>query len=904
MTDARWRSRALDPGGPAHLPAQGGPAHLPAQGGPAHLPARGGRGRNAITRVVAAGRGDLGPLLLITAAVLVANAAVLAHAVSVNPLALDAWLGGGGNGVLPGLPYIDPNAGFVNQAVGHLAAVSWLHGHVPWWNPYEGIGTPLVGEMQNAALFPLVLLLRASWGLEALHLVVEIGTGIGTYLLLRRLAVGRGPAVAGGVAFGLCGTFAWFADNPGTPVLLLPLLLLAVERATDAASGGRRRGWLLLPVALALSVVAGFPETAFIDLLLVAVWALARLVSLPPAARIRLVGKLAAGGALGAALAAPAIVAFADFLHGANIGGHAGGFATAHVPAPGLAQLLLPYDLGPIFAFHSVGATDTITAVWSNVGGYVGATVFLFALIGVVGRRQRPLRLALGAWVVLCLARTYGLHPVVAVFAHLPGIRSTAFYRYDNPAWDLALVVLAAFGMDDIRRRLVRPAVVAGAAVVAVAALAASAAAASGLLGGAVAAGTTPAASPAHQQLYPLVSAVAAAVLLVAGAGAALAHLRRRPGVDVRRRSQRHPGPAGGRLVAVMAAVVAVEAVGLAGFTFLSAPPPAPVHQGPVRFLASHLGIHRFATLGPIQPNYGSYFGLAELDMNDLPFPNSFQTLIHDRLAPNSPDLSFTGVSLVDPAGPSPAQELSAHLAAYESLGVSYVVVPASSTDVVGRPFPSPGTPPWPAGPRPVYRDPVAVIYQLPHPAPAMSLQGAPAGCRTRVASWDTVEVSCPTPSVLVRRVLAAPGWTATVRPARGPATTRPVVADPRVPGAALQMVALPAGRLTVHFTYLPRHETAALAVAAMALAVLLGLVALAAREAHPASAGAVTGGRPDDPAGAHRPDDPTSAGRATGARWTRRTRRQHPGSLSALTEVRRTDAGGAAPRRRQTPSG
>ena len=36
-----------------------------------------------------------------------------------------------------------------------------------------------------------------------------------------------------------------------------------------------------MAVGLALSVYAGFPETAYIDGLLVLVWALARLVSLP-----------------------------------------------------------------------------------------------------------------------------------------------------------------------------------------------------------------------------------------------------------------------------------------------------------------------------------------------------------------------------------------------------------------------------------------------------------------------------------------------------------------------------------------------------------------------------------------------------------------------------------------------
>ena len=75
------------------------------------------------------------PLVWITGAVLAANAPALLHLVTTNPLVLNAALTSTPSGRLPGLPYIDGNAGFTMQALGHLAAVDWLHGHVPWWNP-------------------------------------------------------------------------------------------------------------------------------------------------------------------------------------------------------------------------------------------------------------------------------------------------------------------------------------------------------------------------------------------------------------------------------------------------------------------------------------------------------------------------------------------------------------------------------------------------------------------------------------------------------------------------------------------------------------------------------------------------------------------------------------------------
>ena len=61
-----------------------------------------------------------------------------------------------------------------------------------------------------------------------------------------------------------------------------------------------------------------------------------------------------------------------------------------------------------------------------------------------------------------------------------------------------------------------------------------------------------------------------------------------------------------------MAGALGVESVLLLFFTYLSAPPPTALSTGAVHWLQVHLGTSRFLTLGPIQPNYGSYFGIAQ----------------------------------------------------------------------------------------------------------------------------------------------------------------------------------------------------------------------------------------------------------------------------------------------------
>ena len=221
-------------------------------------------------------------ILLIGLIVMLANSAYLFHVFNPNPINQVSGLGTISQaGPLPGQNNIDPNIGFTAQALGHLAAVDWLHGHIPWWNPYEGVGAPLAGEMQAAAFFPLNAFNLLANGQIYFRLTLEVVTGIGTYLLLRRFTRSNMPAVVGGIAFALNGTFSWMFHAPGNPIAFLPFLLLGVEWAREGAIDGHRKGWVIIALALALSLYAGFPEVAFIDGLLAILWFAVRAVGVP-----------------------------------------------------------------------------------------------------------------------------------------------------------------------------------------------------------------------------------------------------------------------------------------------------------------------------------------------------------------------------------------------------------------------------------------------------------------------------------------------------------------------------------------------------------------------------------------------------------------------------------------------
>jgi hypothetical protein len=594
-------------------------------------------------------------------------------------------------------------------------------------------------------------------------------------------------------------------------------------------------------VALALSILAGFPETTLIDGLFVLWWAILRTFGPGRAYWRGTAARLVGGAAAGLALAAPLVVAFTDYLPRADKGSLIGGFTYVSLAPAGLTQLILPYSLGPIFGFHTVGSVDTLSLQWGSVGGFLTATVIAAGLVGLVGARLRSLRIGLGAWVLVCLLRTYGFPPVVHLVALVPGLKESAFYRYAPPTWELAVVILAVLGLDDVARALTPRRTLAAGAVLTAVLGAWAAVTAWPLLTHAL--GATPP-EGAHRHVYAVVSLAGALVLLAllvlggwwaAGRRARVhaAHAAdggRRPPDGGRRRR--------GRLL--MAAVVSLESVTMVFVAYLSAPTPTPLQTGSVQWLQAHLGTYRFATLGPIQPNYGSYFGIAQINIDDLPAPKAWTSYIGASLDPNAPTHDFSGGNAVDPNGLTPAEALTRYLPEYEGVGVRYVVENPDGLDLRGKPFPAAGAPAWPDGPRRVYRDGFAEIWELPSASPAFTLRPDPAGanpsstqaevprCTVVTQGWDKATVHCSHPSVLERRVEYFPGWKAS-----GTGVAGPVRQDDASPGRLFQQVVVPAGSTTVRFTYLPPHSELAAVAMVLALVALFGSLLFRRRRRH-----------------------------------------------------------------------
>ncbi len=638
------------------------------------------------------------------------------------------------NGLIPGRPgWVDANAGVTTEALGALAAGDWLHAILPYWNPFSGAGLPLAAEGQTTAFFlPFGLLLALPHGLLALRILLMALAGSFTVVLLRQLGLARMAATVGGALFQLNGVFAWMAHGPAMPVAFLPLILLGIEQARSR----RTLPWAAV-LGTAWSLSAGFPETAALDGGLALFWAVLRVTQAQNRMEVAL--RIIGAGAAGTLLATPAIWPFLQALPTDFLGEHVQPMAWAFLPA-NWALLLFPYLFGNIH--YATAMLGPSLGIWARAGGYCDLVLVTLALLSL--RRSCPetaLRWLLLGWIGFVLTKAAGL----PVFDAIPLLRQIMWHVYALPSWCMALSILAALALNDWQRgaaaNILRPA------------LCAASAAAAALLLGAPEIARLWALIPSYQA-YPVMSVTEAAAMV-----AMIFAVWRLP--PTRRRA------------ALLAAAIIGQAAALFTVPLLAGTRGRQVDKGAIAYLQAHTGFGRIMSFGPLVPNYGAYFGLAELGYNALPVPQSWVDYVRAHFQPDA-----NGVLLHEGDAPPPAR-IAALIPAYEAAGVSTVLT-------------WPGETPFPEGAATrLYQGQVMDIWSLPDPAP----YAAAPGCRVTIIARTHILADCPAPSRLVRRELAAPGWEARVN-----GTPQPIA----VTGEIFQYVALPAGHSDIAFAYAP----------------------------------------------------------------------------------------------------
>jgi len=534
-------------------------------------------------------------------------------------------------GLLPGLSYADPNVGWTTQALGHLAAEDWLHGVIPWWNPYSGIGLPLAGEMQpNAFFLPFVFLLLFHNGVMWLKIAMQTFAGLATFALLRELNLGRLAALTGGALYALNGTFAWMpGETICNTIPFLPLLLYGIERARND-DGTRAILWIAL--AISGSLYAGFPEGAYINGIFALTWALYRFFGIER--RWLFIRRIIVGGTVGLLLAAPIINAFISFLLETNAYHMHSAYGNVFLDVRDIPIFLFPYVYGPI---GSTFGKSFLVDFWGEGTSYSTILVVFLAILSLAVKKHDKIYLFLIIYIALSFVRILGL-PGCSIINHIPLFSETMFTRYSLPSWGLALVILAMFTLERLNKKKTIAVIMAAITIV--------------LIG----TGTTYIAlSAVKYNGYIIVSILYELLLLIV-------FLLSYVFIPIER----------WRYVAAVLLVIDCAAMFIV--PEFSGVRPGMVDKPAVGFLRSHLGLQRFYTLGPLEPNYSAYYEISSINDTYLPVALNWANYLSKNIFPQLPKSS--GVIFFAPwyGDDYGVNDFLFFLKNYEGIGVRYVI--------------------------------------------------------------------------------------------------------------------------------------------------------------------------------------------------------------------------------------
>lgn len=310
-------------------------------------------------------------------------------------------------------------------------------GLFPLWNPYIFAGNPLWANTQSALLFPLNIfhyLLAAPLGFTVSSLLKLYFGCLFTHLFIRKLGVGHGAALFGGVAFGFCSFTVFWLNHPHTNVTpLIPLCFYMVERLLDKPS---TKNVFYYALVVALTLIAGHVEIAFLTAAACGLYYLIRLIQtnqLSSKALLRLLWVYVYGLLLSAILIFP----FIEFLFNTAVWSERGDAVQFSIPTAGIINLFM----GEFFIFDG---WDKNNIGYHAFSPYVGVVALPLALYAIVKSFKQSLPLLV--LTLLSVAVAFTIEPFhwlvknLPLFNHLP-----LFYFSIIVAFGLS--VLAALGL-------------------------------------------------------------------------------------------------------------------------------------------------------------------------------------------------------------------------------------------------------------------------------------------------------------------------------------------------------------------------------------------------------------------------------------------------------------------------
>jgi hypothetical protein len=724
----------------------------------------------------------------------------------------------------------EPDARFLRRGL--------LAGELPLWNPYVGAGTPEMANLVPAVAFPpylVMVLLGDGVGLRnAYHLLLALAAGAFTFLFLRRHGLSRLACLMGAAAFMLSGALAQNVGSfLGQTVACMPFTLYLTRCFLDNPTPRMGVG---LAAGYAMVALASFPPILVTCFGFAVLYGVAAILLEPSAAAVtdtagqaRTLREAAAAAREPPVAGAPRVRTLIRFASWAALA--LGLVAFYYLPAFALARAAPQVDRAYAEAARFAVQRNTLLELASPIliradeilrqappseaiaGGqpqlpYAGWVPLLLCLLAVPrpGGRARTLWVAGWGGLALVLLKLLGWPPAQWI-AYLPVLKNIHFAHYLGNLADLLVALLAALGLERLRRgRVTMPfAAAAGAAGVLLLLWIRWRVAPAGTFKG-------PWAGQWEGEWQLLVGLAAVSAVLFA-AGAYLARRARSTAV----------------VAAALLALFAGEAV---VHTYYPRPKAFDVWREPpdyVRALERAAGLGRVFAKNLFPANAGGAFGVSQLEsLMAFNAPRVFE--LYRRYANPGASLFLTNPTLIPPEGvmdraaigllvlpvPSPEQET-------EARGRGYALL---YEDDYARIFKRSGSPHFffssdyevaggdraleEIGRLPPGRE--VVLEAAPPFPPAANRPDDPA---VAVGAFRSngyrLQVNAPRSGLIYCADSLLPGWTARVN--GRPATILPA-------NYAFRAVAVQAGRSEIELSYWPPGLTLGLVLTALAVAI------------------------------------------------------------------------------------
>jgi hypothetical protein len=327
-----------------------------------------------------------------------------------------------------------------------LAWTQVHHGHLPLWNPYSALGTPLAFNWQSAT-FSLPTLVgylapvQLAYTVSVLCTLVIGGTGV--YALGRVLRLEVLACAMAATVFELSGPFmAWLGSPVASVMSWAGWLFAAIILITRGKN--RVRHVAFMAIVVACTIYAGQPDTvmlvvAAVLVFLVVLFTLRAFGLGKPGPILLPVGDLFVASIAGFALAAPLA------LPGLQL-------ARTSIRTSSIRSVSLPVHDALNLVFQGFNGLPWAGSHWFDqnnyfqTAAYVGVVAVVLALVAVVMRRRQPEVIAFAAVALIMISLVF-IPAVMSLVGQLPHGRSIQWHR-SLLQMCFALAVLAGIGAD------------------------------------------------------------------------------------------------------------------------------------------------------------------------------------------------------------------------------------------------------------------------------------------------------------------------------------------------------------------------------------------------------------------------------------------------------------------------